>query len=136
MAGTTGQCMCGAVRFTLAEPPVRFGACHCEMCRRWTGSAFMDFDVPATGVTWQGEAQIRALQSSEKAERTWCGRCGSTLYYRVRGGPHDGAYSISVGLLDDASDLDFEREIFVDTMTGCFAYAGDRPRLTESELKG
>ena len=125
--------MCGAVRFTLAEPPARFGACHCEMCRRWTGSAFLNFDVPQDGVTWEGEAQVRTLQSSDWAERAWCGRCGTNLYYRLRDGEMAGLYSISLGLLDDASGMEFASEIYTDHGLGVFSYAGDRSRMTRSQ---
>lgn len=37
----SGHCLCGAVRITVTDPPQELGACHCGMCRRWTGSAFL-----------------------------------------------------------------------------------------------
>ena len=36
----TGGCMCGAVRYTIAEKPLSAGLCHCNRCRPQSGSAF------------------------------------------------------------------------------------------------
>ena len=34
----TGRCLCGAISFSVAEPPIRMAQCHCEDCRRLTGT--------------------------------------------------------------------------------------------------
>ncbi|MGR3373706.1 GFA family protein [Pseudooceanicola nanhaiensis] len=132
MSERQGGCMCGAVRFTATDVPAGFGACHCEMCRRWTGSAMLAVSVPEVSVTWAGAAQIRTLQSSEWAERAWCGRCGTGLYYRLT---TEGASTIEipVGLIDDMSGMEFRREIWIDHKPDAFAFAGERERLTREE---
>lgn len=130
----TGQCMCGAVRFAASEVPDTFGACHCEMCRRWTGSAFLGLTVPVASVKWSGEDSIARLQSSDWAERAWCVRCGSPLYYHVTlEGPMSENYELPLGLFNDATGLTFASEIYIDHKPEGFAYAGDRPRLTRKE---
>jgi len=35
----TGRCLCGAVRFEIAEAPLSAGYCHCTRCQRRTGTA-------------------------------------------------------------------------------------------------
>ena len=40
---------------------------------------------------------------------------------------------IPVGLFDDVSDLAFTNEIYIDHKPACFAFAGDRTRLTRKE---
>ncbi|MDF1855069.1 GFA family protein [Pseudooceanicola sp.] len=130
-----GGCMCGAVRFTATDVPGEFGACHCEMCRRWTGSAFLGITVPRASVTWQGEAQIRTLQSSDWAERAWCGRCGTGLYYHITAdGPMAANYEIPVGILDDANGLTMRSEIYIDQKPDSFAYAGEHQLMTRAEV--
>ncbi len=127
--------MCGAVSFASDAVPDHFGACHCEMCRRWTGSALLGLTVPKASVTWTGEENIETIQSSGWAERAWCGKCGSALYYRVTlDGPMSANYEIPLGLLDDTSGLAFNSEIYIDHKPEAFAYAGDRTRLTRSEV--
>ncbi|MGR3321162.1 MAG: GFA family protein [Pseudooceanicola sp.] len=134
MSDRSGACMCGAVTVKATGLDDTFSVCHCDMCRRWTGSAMLAVAVPAENVTWSGEAQIRTLQSSDWAERAWCGRCGSGLYYRITAeGPMHGHYSLPLGLLDDTDGMTMVSEIYIDHKPDCFAFAGDHPRLTRAE---
>ncbi len=129
-----GQCMCGAVTFTARDVPEKFGACHCEMCRRWTGSALLGISIPKGSVDWDGAENIRKIQSSDWAERAFCGACGSPLYYHVTAeGPMEANIEMPIGLFDDASGLEFTNEIYIDHKPDSFAYAGDRTRLTRKE---
>lgn len=129
-----GGCLCGAVRFSAALPTLEFGACHCEMCRRWTGSALMALSVPQAAVRWKGDEHIARYQSSDWAERAHCRRCGTPLFYHVTAdGPMSDELELPVGLLDDPSGLTFSSEIYIDLKPDSFAYAGDRPRLTRRE---
>lgn len=135
MSERTGRCMCGAVSFAATEVPDHFGACHCEMCRRWTGSALLGLTVPEASVTWNGENNIERLQSSGWAERAWCRKCGSALYYHVTtDGPMSANIEMPLGLFDDASGLEFNSEIYIDHKPDSFAYAGDRSRLTRKDV--
>ena len=126
--------MCGAVRFTLRDCPERFGACHCEMCRRWSGSALLALSVPRAQCEISGEDVIETIQSSSWAERAWCGKCGSNLWYRVTLDAQPDTLEISLGLLDDTDGMRFEREIFIDCKSDAFAYDGSRNRLTRAEV--
>jgi hypothetical protein len=135
MSEKTGGCMCGAVRFTAKDVPGTFGACHCEMCRRWTGSAMLGVTVPGGGITWEGEAHIKTLQSSDWAERAWCQRCGTPLYYRVTAdGPMSETVQLPIGLFDDPDGFTMTQEIFIDCKPDGFAYAGERETLTRTEV--
>jgi hypothetical protein len=133
MSARSGQCLCGAVRFTAAETG-GFGVCHCVQCRRWLGSAMFGVTVPEGEMRITGAAQIRSLRSSDWATRSFCGLCGSGLWYRYdRGRDGTGDYEVPVGLLDDAEGLVLEREIFADEKPGSWALAGDHRRLTRAE---
>ncbi|MCL4676488.1 MAG: GFA family protein [Pararhodobacter sp.] len=126
--------MCGAVRFEAILTTQEFGACHCEMCRRWTGSALLGIAVPQANVTWQGAEHIAKFQSSDWAERANCRTCGSALYYHVTmEGPMAANLEIPIGLFDDADGLTFASEIYSDLKPDSFAYSGNRPRLTRAE---
>jgi hypothetical protein len=129
----TGGCLCGAVRFSARDVPDRFGACHCEMCRRWTGSALLGVTVPAASVAWAGPVATR--QTSAWAERAWCRDCGSGVWFRVtRPGPHADDVEIPIGLFDDPSGFRFDNEIYIDVKPDSYAYAGEgRRTLTRAE---
>jgi len=131
----TGQCMCGAVSFVARDVPSEFGACHCKMCQRWAGSALLAVTVKRDAVTFAGTDAISVAQTSDWAERAWCNRCGSGLYYRVTAeGDHWGDYEIPIGLFDDPSGMRMTREIFIDRKPDAFAFEGVRDRLTEAEV--
>ncbi len=130
----TGGCMCGAVRFSARNVPTHFGACHCEMCRRWTGMALVAASVPHAGIDWQGEAHIRTLQSSAWAERAWCQRCGTGLFYHVTmDGPMSTNYEIPVGLFDDTVGMEMTSEIYIDHGVPGLHFEGKHERLTRAE---
>ncbi len=78
----TGGCLCGAVRYEASEPPIETGTCHCRMCQRWTGSAFMvmaRFSQTALRFT-KGEPKLH--RSSSIQEKGFCPDCGSSLFGR------------------------------------------------------
>lgn len=130
----SGQCLCGAVHFEIRDADPVFGACHCKMCQRWSGSMFASLTVPAETVSFQGEQNIARYQSSDWAERAWCEKCGSHLWYQVTAkGPYSGAYHMPYGLLDDTSDLTINREIYVDAQADCLMLAGSRERLDTAQ---
>jgi hypothetical protein len=129
-----GGCLCGAVRFQAGLSSRSFGACHCQMCRRWTGSALLAISVPSAQIVWQGAEHIARFQSSDWAERANCRICGSALFYRVTGdGPGAGDTELPIGSFDNADGLTFDSEIYVDLKPDCYDFAGSRPRLNEQQ---
>ncbi len=135
MRDRKGQCMCGAVGFVARDVPDTFGACHCEMCRRWTGSALLGVSVPTGNVTWDGSEHISLLKSSSWAERAFCNTCGTGLYFRVTlEGDYSGQIELPIGLFDDASGMTMSNEIYIDHKPDSFAYAGTgRQVLTRAQ---
>lgn len=128
MTTMTGQCLCGAVRFAADGVEAHHHACHCGMCRRWTGSAF---HVASTErVTFEDDTQLGRYRSSSWAERGFCRCCGTTLFYFLR--PTQ-TYMMSVGAFDDQTPFRLVREIFVDRKRDGYALAGDHERWTEAE---
>ncbi|MGB0968604.1 MAG: GFA family protein [Halocynthiibacter sp.] len=126
MTEQTGKCMCGNVRFTARDMPSEYGVCHCEMCRRWTGSALLGVSVPEGNVTWTGEDHISRLQSSDWAERAWCKTCGTGLWFKVTmESKWSGNYEIPLGLFDQANGFTMNSEIYIDHKPDSFAYAGE-----------
>lgn len=131
-----GGCLCGAVRYRLDKAPTAFGVCHCGMCRRWGGGVTMGVEVPPGGLTWQqGKDRIATYQSSDWAERGWCQACGGQLFWRMTAdGPMHGMLSPAAPSLDRFDTLDFGAEIYIDAKPDSYAFAGDRPRITEAQL--
>ena len=126
----SGGCLCGAVRFSARLREASVGACHCETCRRWTGSALLSVAVPRGDLTWSGEDRIATRQTSAWASRSWCRDCGSTLFFQVTApGPESERTWLALGLFDDPDGLQLASEIYIDQKPDGFAYAGTGRQL-------
>jgi hypothetical protein len=76
-----GHCLCGAVSFTSPDTK-EIGACHCGFCRRWGGGPMLAVHC-GPDVAFTGEDQIAVYASSDWAQRAFCKRCGTHLYYKL-----------------------------------------------------
>lgn len=131
-----GACLCGAVSFEAEPSEPHCHACHCEMCRRWTGSALMAVPIAPGGLAIADASHVREYASSDWAARAFCDVCGSALYYRVTAeGPTKGATYLSLGLFDDPGALPLATEIYIDAKPASYDFAGERPRLTRAEAE-
>ncbi|MBN9219313.1 MAG: GFA family protein [Mesorhizobium sp.] len=68
-----GGCLCGAVRFSVKGVPLRAGICHCQDCRRASGSAFNFFGI------WERADFKAAGNLREFRGRSFCPDCGSRI---------------------------------------------------------
>jgi len=126
-----GQCLCGAVTVTAKPGDDGLHACHCAMCRRWTGSAFVGMAIAPGDLTANGP--IKTYVSSEWAERSFCDTCGSTLWYRVTLPGHEFNH-VAAGLFDDAGGQALTKEVFIDNKPDGYAFAGDHTLVTKDEM--
>jgi hypothetical protein len=129
MPTISGRCLCGAVSFRASDAEDHFHVCHCGMCRRWATGPSMT--VPARNVEIAGEEHLVRYRSSEWAERGFCGRCGSSLFYFLI---LANQYFLSMGALDDAAAISLGTEIFIDRKPPQYEIAGTHPRKTEAEV--
>lgn len=125
----TGQCVCGAIRFTAEEVESHFHSCHCSTCRRWGGGPGMAARVGS--VNFEGEDQIGIYQSSDWAERGFCKQCGSNLFYRLK---EPASYMMWIGTFDDQTPFQLAGEIYIDAKPDSYNFAGEHPRQTEAEF--
>ncbi|WP_422030706.1 GFA family protein [Roseovarius sp.] len=131
----TGSCLCGAVKIEFAEAPKETGACHCNMCRKWSGGVYLAIPVAAGKATFEGEDSIARYPSSDWAERAFCKTCGTNLFYRLTApGPHQGDMFVCLGLLDDPSGVTLTEEVFYDEKPAGYAFAGDTHKMTGAEV--
>jgi hypothetical protein len=124
----TGGCLCGAIRYRATIDNPRFGACHCPMCRKWTGGPLLN--VRASAITLDGTPAI--YPSSDWAERGFCSTCGSCLFYRLRSS--DGPLHITYGSLDDCEGLTFTHQVFIDQKPEGYRFENDTHVMTSDEV--
>ena len=100
----TGQCFCGNVKLTIASAPLRMAQCHCDDCRKLSGTGhvsnafFKERDVEITGETHSYDS---TADSGSIVTRHFCPICGSRLF--GRNSASENIIGISVGTLDDSS---------------------------------
>jgi hypothetical protein len=134
MTTVNGNCLCGAVEFT-AELPSRWVAhCHCTMCQKISGSAF---------ITWAGfiksqckihdsHQQLRWYASSPEALRGFCRKCGSVLFFTSKRWPDE--IHISLPSFQSPIDRKPEMHAFWDTHVDWIAFTDDLPRKSAQEV--
>ena len=84
------------------------GLCHCAMCRRSAGAPSVAwFTVSRSGLQLTGAA-LTYHQSSERARRAFCARCGTSLLFEDESGDID----VTVASLDEPNRLPIERHTF------------------------
>jgi len=78
----TGGCMCGGVRFEVAEPPLSAGYCHCTRCQRRTGTAaaISARIAPGSLRVTKGAELIKAYEPEGGFHKLFCSACGSALW--------------------------------------------------------
>lgn len=125
-----GKCLCGAVRVTATPRSMNIDACHCVMCQKWGGGPLLAVECEGT-TEFEGTDNISVFDSSDWAERGFCKKCGTHLFYRLK---EDGHYAIPVGLFDDSDEWNFAAQIFIDQKPPFYSFANKTKNLTGEEV--
>jgi len=81
-------------------------------------------------VEFKGADQISTYPSSEWAERAFCKRCGTHLYYKLLA---TGEYFVPAGAFDSA-DFELASQIYVDKKPAYYAFSNQTDMLTEQQV--
>lgn len=119
----TGQCLCGTIHYSVEGEPLRIGLCHCQDCRRESGSSFATFAV------WPRESFSVMGGVSTYDGRSFCPHCGSRLFNLT-----EDEAEIRIGSLDDAPNnlvpsyeiWNKRRETWLHPVEGADQYPEDR----------
>jgi hypothetical protein len=124
-----GSCLCGAIRFTVTTPTLFCGHCHCTMCRRNHGAAYVTWLAVARSQLSidSGSAELTRYQSSEHGTRSFCRRCGSSLFCEA--GERPEIVDIPLANMDGPIDRLPETHIYFDDRASWTIVADGLPRL-------
>lgn len=106
----SGSCLCGGVTYTVSAVTRGVMTCHCKQCQRTSGNY-----VAATAALKEhvqitdAENILKWHKSSERAERAFCGICGSNMFWREFDGD---SISIHAGTLDGPTGMKTETHIY------------------------
>ena len=99
----SGGCQCGAVRYALYAEPDRARICHCRMCQKSVGGPFEAWaNVRMDNFAWTRGAPA-TFRSSSAAERGFCPRCGTPLFFAYVKRPE--SISVTIGSLDTPASV-------------------------------
>ena len=82
-------------------------------------------------VTVEGQESIGRIRSSDWAERGFCTKCGSNLFYHLVG---SNDYQIAAGLFDDQSMLRMSLQVFTDSKPDFYGFANETKMMTGAEM--
>ena len=126
----TGECFCGEVAFEVSGSVFDARSCHCSRCRKAFSGAGSAYALVQPGAfRWtKGEALLTSYVNQETAGLQFCKVCGSTLCGVFNGEVH----GVSLGFLNDSSEVTLARHIFVGSKASWDIIGGDAPQFEES----
>ena len=108
-----GKCLCGEVTYVAVGPPVIVAQCHCEECRRLSGTGHtVGAMFSSNSVSLSGKlSQFSYLSDNgSQVTKAFCVICGSPIYgTNTRITDH---LTLGLGTMDDAEGLDIKVVIF------------------------
>lgn len=124
-----GGCLCGGVTYEVAGPLRPVVACHCVQCRKTSGHYVAATQAAIADITIGGET-LAWYRSSDHAERGFCGRCGSNLFWRRLNYPK---MSIFAGTIDGPTGLRIESQLYAES-AGDYYDLPDVPIVSQSSV--
>ncbi|WP_226642964.1 GFA family protein [Microbulbifer variabilis] len=108
-----GSCLCGEVHFEVEGEFESFFLCHCDHCRKDTGSAHAaNLFSSSAKLQWlRGKEYIRVFRlPSTRHIKSFCGQCGSTLPYADK---ETGLVTVPAGSLNSSITIKPTAHIFM-----------------------
>ena len=126
----SGRCLCGAVHYQVTGELLRFLHCHCERCRRASGTGHAsNIILKPAGIDWQsGERSIKRYKvpEAERFATAFCTNCGGPVPRE-----HGDMVVLPAGTLDSPLGREPDAHIFWDSRAPWSCEAGDLPAFSE-----
>ena len=122
--GHTGGCQCGAVRYHATRLNDDAHICHCRMCQKAVGNAFISLvSVENDNLAWTRGAAAEFFSSKDTA-RGFCDKCGTPLYMRD---VNETKVYLTIGSFDDPNRVPPKRQVGNESKLDWFAALHDLP---------
>tara|TARA_B100000035_G_C20800417_1_gene465211 strand:+ start:323 stop:631 length:309 start_codon:yes stop_codon:yes gene_type:complete len=83
-------------------------------------------------LNFKNEAEIGRYSHSSWAERGFCKKCGTNLFYRMKKSNH---YFLMLGVIDDEITLNFDEQQFIDEKPNHFSFTNATKVISKKEMK-
>ena len=131
---TIGGCCCGKVRYEATGQSMLVELCHCRSCRHAVGAPLMAWAAFQRDEFTITTGDSTAYESSPGLERTFCGRCGTSLTLADDRFPEE--IYVSVSSFDDAEKLPPEFHIWRSHRLSWLETADTLPRYVQFRADG
>lgn len=127
-----GQCLCGAVQYSVDALEAKMGHCHCSMCRKFHGAAFATYgEAKAENFHWlSGESLLKSYHATNGTQRKFCGVCGSSLIFE-EANASGAIVEFALGTLDSDISVKPDVHIFVGNKASWYSVEDDLPCFHE-----
>lgn len=122
-----GKCLCGSIEVDTSDQN-EVVLCHCGMCRRWASGPMLTVHC-GKEVKFTGES-LSSYKSSDWAERGFCQKCGTHLYYFL---PQSSEYMLSAGLFP-GKEFSLTSQIFIDEKPAYYEFSNQTKNLTGRQV--
>jgi hypothetical protein len=105
----TGGCLCGAVRYAVAWPPIAQATCSCRNCQKQSGSALsvvLVFQRDSLEISGDLRTYLDKGHSGQDVLRKFCPECGSPVLTDTPEAEANGIIFVKGGTIDNSEDLD------------------------------
>ncbi|MDA0319563.1 MAG: GFA family protein [Proteobacteria bacterium] len=112
--GFSGGCLCGSVRYKVSSDPSFVLNCHCEDCRRSTGSVYgtnVLVDEDKVQITGEVSLYVHTADSGNEMTKRFCPNCGTLLFGNSSG--RQNSVSIRAGTIDQFDLIKPQMNVFV-----------------------
>jgi hypothetical protein len=99
----TGGCLCGKVKYSISSAPVRMGQCHCDDCRKLSGTGHVSnafFEKKSVLISGETSNHDSVTDSGSTITRYFCPECGSRLF--GINSTNINIIGVTIGTLDDS----------------------------------
>ncbi|WP_339353447.1 GFA family protein [Xenorhabdus sp. Sc-CR9] len=127
-----GRCLCGSVGVKTRQSIENINACHCKVCQKWGGGPFLSVDCK-DDLEIEGAENILRYSSSDWAERAFCKKCGTHLFYHLH---YPSTYYVPIALFENNTNNKSKlfRQIYVDSKPKYYNFVEKTPMLTEQDI--
>lgn len=127
----TGSCLCGGIRYEYDGEISEISLCHCSMCRKAQGSAYVAVCPVEAGRfrLLTGQSLLREYRAVPYKARVFCTNCGSPIYSARDDLP--GVLRLRLGTVETTFTCANRYHIHADSRAAWEVLADDLPRYPQ-----
>ena len=129
----TGGCWCGGIRYEITTKPGPISFCHCGQCRRQHSHVGAYTTFPRDALRVLKDETLAWYQSSGRARRGFCSRCGAGVFWDPVG---EARMDVTAGSLDQPTGLKADKHIWVEFKADYYEIGEDGLPRVESTQPG